>query len=432
MKVLVIGGGGREHAIAWKLAQDPTVSQVFLAPGNPGMALDRKIECTGISASDFPAQLRVVKEKGLGFIVVGPDQALADGAVDFFDAQGVPAFGPTKEAAKIEWSKAYSKDLMREAKITTARYESFSDANAARDFLSRVEWGNGWVVKADGLALGKGVVVCENREEALRTVDEFLSGSSLGRAGLRIVVEERLLGREVSAFFLCDGTRAVPLGLACDYKRIFNGDLGPNTGGMGAFSPAEWTGPGFTSRVQEEVANPLLKVMQARKTPFRGILFVGLMVTKAGPYVLEFNARFGDPETQVLLPLLDEELLPWLAAAQMGSLSPSGPRLKKLHGVHVVMAAAGYPGAGGQEVRKGDSISVHPSLLPESRAWEEQQLKLFFAGVAGKGHSLTTNGGRVLGLTALAESREEARKKAYAAAELVRFAGSQRRADVGA
>jgi phosphoribosylamine--glycine ligase len=335
-----------------------------------------------------------------------------------------------KEAAKIEWSKAFSKELMREAKIPTARFETFSEPEAARAFLRDVEWGDGWVVKADGLALGKGVVVCESREEALATAEEFLSGAAHGAAGRRIVVEERLRGREVSVFTLCDGERGALLGMACDYKRIFDGDEGPNTGGMGAFSPPDWLPDGTAARVQAEVVDPLLGALRARGIPYKGILFSGLMITAAGPKVIEFNARFGDPETQVVLPLLDEDLLPWLRAARDGKLDAmpgAGPRRKALHGVHVVLAAKGYPGT----PEKGAPISVPTELLPKDQEERERLVKLFFAGVARKGNALVVNGGRVLGLTALGPDRAEARRKAYEILSTVSFAGAQRRSDVG-
>lgn len=434
MRLLLIGSGGREHALAWKLAQSERVKELFVAPGNPGIALEPKVTCTGVSASDFEGIKKICIEKKIGFVVVGPDQALADGLVDFLNGNGIKAFGPVKEAARIEFSKAFSKQLMQEQGIPTAKFEVFEDLGKAYQFLSDVEWGDGWVIKADGLALGKGVVVCENREEALTAINEFRAGS-MGEAGKRIVVEERLLGREASAFSLCDGTGAVFLGFACDYKRIYDGDQGPNTGGMGAFSPADWLPESTAELVQESVVLPLLKALRERGTPFQGILFTGLMMTATGPKVLEFNARFGDPETQALMPLIDEDLLPWLEAASEGrlsSLSPSGPKLKPLHAVHVVMAAHGYPGAGGVAVRKGDLIEIPTEFFPQEEE-VQRMAKLFFAGVARQGHppKFVTAGGRVLGLTALAPTQEEARRKAYALIESIRFAGAQRRSDVG-
>lgn len=429
MKLLVVGSGGREHAICWKLAQDPGVDRVFAAPGNPGMDWDRKIESTEILASDFAKIAAFVKEKEISFVVVGPDQALADGIVDFLEERGIPAFGPSKEASRIEWSKAYSKELMQAAGIPTAKYEVFEDAAKAKAFLETVAWGGGWVIKADGLALGKGVVVCDSREQAVSTVGAFLSGS-MGEAGKKIVVEERLAGREVSAFFLCDGTTGAPIGMACDYKRIFDGDEGPNTGGMGAFSPADWLPEGFLEKVSQEVTKPLLAEMRKRKNPFKGVLFVGLMVDGGKGKVLEFNARFGDPETQVLLPMVDEPLYPWLQASRDGKLSTlpaSGPAMKKGSGVHVVFAAKGYPGS----PVKGDEIKLDPLFGPGSETWRTESVKIFFAGVAKQGSGLCTNGGRVLGITALAGTRVEARKKAYEWAAKASFRGQQRRADVG-
>jgi phosphoribosylamine--glycine ligase len=431
MRILVIGGGGREHALAWKLAREKGVHEVFVAPGNPGIALEPKVICTGISAGDFSAQLKLCQQNKIQFVVVGPDQALADGAVDFFENAGIAAFGPTQAAARIESSKAFAKELMHDAGIPTAQFRVFSELAQAREFLTTVEWGQGWVIKADGLALGKGVVVCESREEALEVVHGFMRGDAVGAAGKQVVVEERLLGREVSAFYFCDGAKAVLLGFACDYKRIFDGGKGPNTGGMGAFSPADWLEEGFAEQVLAEVVNPLLAEMSKRGLPFRGILFPGLMVTAGGPKVIEFNSRFGDPETQALLPLLQEDLLPWLQASRNGNLhtmAQAGPTLKPGAAVHVVMAAAGYPAA---NVKKGDKISVPLELLPQENE-SDRLSKVFFAGVArSRSFELVTGGGRVLGITALAGSIADARKIAYGLAETIEFAGSQRRSDVG-
>lgn len=435
MKVMVVGSGGREHALAWKLAQSEDVSEVVLAPGNPGIALEAKVICSGISAANFIGIEEYCQKERIGFVVVGPDQALADGIVDHLERAKISVFGPTKAAAQLESSKAFSKEIMKAISIPTAKFEIFTSFADAEKFLSAVSWGDGWVIKADGLALGKGVVVCESREEALGTAKSFLEENAMGAAGAKIVVEERLLGREASCFSLCDGERAITLGFACDYKRIFDGDKGPNTGGMGAFSPADWMPQGTQERVESEIVNPLLAEMKRRGIPFKGILFTGLMITKAGPKVIEFNARFGDPETQALLPLIEEELLPWFRAASEGRLSslPAlGPKKKNLHAVHVVMAAAGYPGANGQEVKKGDVIRVPLELLPKENE-SERLVKLFFAGVARQsgGREMITAGGRVLGITAMAESREEARRKAYGLIDTISFSGAQRRSDVG-
>lgn len=435
MKVLVVGSGGREHALAWKLAQSEQITEVVLAPGNPGIALENKIICSGISLANQIGIKEYCQKERIGFVVIGPDQALADGIVDYLEANGIAAFGPTKAAAQLESSKAFSKEIMKAISIPTAQFEIFDSYPAAEKFLSSVSWGDGWVIKADGLALGKGVVVCESREEALAVAKSFLDEKGMGSAGEKIVIEERLLGREVSYFFLCDGDSAVLLGTACDYKRIFDGDKGPNTGGMGAFSPADWLPDGTDARVLSEIVAPLLEEMKKRGNPYKGFLYPGLMITKTGPKVIEFNARMGDPETQALMPLLDEDLLPWLQNAHAGKLREMpgiGPKKKNLFSVHIVMAAAGYPGANGQEIKKGDILQVPKELLPgENEA--QKQVKVFFAGVARKpgAFELISAGGRVLGLTALAETKAEARRKAYSIIDTIRLEGSQRRGDVG-
>jgi phosphoribosylamine--glycine ligase len=426
VKILVIGGGGREHALAWRLSLDKGVDKVIVCPGNPGMLTDKKIDCTGIGAHELDRIAKCAKESAVAFVVVGPDQALADGAVDYLESRAIPAFGPTKQAARIEWSKAYSKELMKAAGIPTAHFETFTDAGLATGFLQTVEWGDGWVIKADGLALGKGVVVCDTREQAVAAVSEFFGGAH-GEAGRVVVIEERIGKREVSVFFLCDGHTGVPMGAACDYKRIQDGDQGPNTGGMGAYTPAEWLLPNFMEQVAAQVVRPLLKEMNARGNPFKGMLFVGLMVDGISFKVLEFNARFGDPETQALLPMLNEDLFPWLKASRdgrLGTFSPTGPKMKKGFAVHVVSAAAGYPGT----PRKGDAIAGENIFFG---SWMKDSVKLFFAGVQKAGAGLVTNGGRVLGVTALGTTKEEARAKAYAASEKITFNGLQRRSDVG-
>lgn len=432
MKVGIIGSGGREHALAWKLSQDPAIKAVFAYPGSVGIAMEPKVVCTGINAGAFAKIADHCQKEGLDFVVVGPDQQLADGVVDFLASHGIPAFGPVKAAARIEASKAFSKELMKELSIPTARFEVFSEVSAAQDFLKSVEWGDGWVVKADGLALGKGVVVCESREEALRAVDDFLVRGEMGDAGRTVVVEERLIGREVSAFSLCDGDTSVFLGFACDYKTLQEGNQGPNTGGMGSFSPPEWIERGLEENVSKQVVLPLLRGMKDRGIPFKGVLFTGLIITNQGPKVLEFNARFGDPETQSILALMDEELLPWLMACESGTLSTKGNKIAVKtgkHVCHVVMAAQGYPGTGGAAVRKGDTIAFAPNLLNGNLP---DQCKVFFAGVVGdEASGFKTAGGRVLGVTALANSAAQARKQAYEAVSKITFSGAQFRNDVG-
>lgn len=425
MKVMVVGSGGREHALSWKIAQSPMVESVFLVPGNPGVRNEEKVRIRPVSSSDFSGIEKICREEKIDFVVVGPDQALADGLIDFLQTKGILAFGPKKEAAQIEWSKGFSKELMKAAGIPTAKFEIFSTfdgPSGAKQFLETVEWGDGWVVKADGLALGKGVVVCQDRLEAIQTAEEFLLRSAHGEAGKTIVIEERLVGREVSHFSLCDGSLGITLGFACDYKRIFDGDKGPNTGGMGAYSPAAWLPEGTEEAVNSQIVKPLLKILKERGREYRGVLFSGLMITAAGPKVIEFNARFGDPETQCLLPLMDEDLVPWLLASAKGDLSSLGRNkvaLQKKHSVHLVLAAAGYP----QQPRKGDPIEIPSFVNPQS--------KVFYAGVTEKEGKLFTNGGRVLGITSLGVTKEEARTKSFTVANSIQFTGKQWRNDVG-
>jgi phosphoribosylamine--glycine ligase len=357
----------------------------------------------------------------IDFVVVGPDQALADGLVDQLSAAGVLAFGPTKAAAELEWSKAFAKDVMRAADVPTAQYNVFTDFNTAEKFIVDSTW-PGWAIKADGLALGKGVIVTRDRKEAIDALKDFLVNKTLGSAGRCVVVEELLSGPEVSAFYLCDGSTAVPLGFACDYKQLLDGGQGPNTGGMGAYSPVDWLSADVKAQIFSTVVEPVLADMQKRGRPFKGVLFVGLMITASGPRVLEFNTRFGDPETQALMPTLVDDFLPWLLACARGELAEflqhhDQPQTKG-SAVHVVLAAHGYPAA----VRKGDGIDFKLS----------DDVEVFFAGVAQQEDSLVTNGGRVMGLTAVASTRKAAREQVYAAVDKIYFSGKQFRKDVGA
>lgn len=313
------------------------------------------------------------------------------------------------------------------AGVPTARFEVFTDFTSAQDFLNGDPWKDGYVVKADGLALGKGVVVCSSRQEAELEIREFLQTGKMGDAGKKVVLEERLSGPEVSAFHFCDGEEFRLLGFSCDYKRLLDGGKGPNTGGMGTYSPADWIPQGLKKTVSEEVVRPLLKEMKRRGTPYSGILFTGLMVTGEGPKVLEFNARFGDPETQSLLPMLKGDVVPWFEAVAKGKLPlmPVEVDLAPGAAVHVVLAAHGYPGDR-EPVRKGDAIRIPSDLLSE-----QTRGKIFFAGVAGEQGDFQTNGGRVLGYTAWAASRKEARDAAYAGARRIEFEGRQMRSDIG-
>jgi phosphoribosylamine---glycine ligase len=430
MKVLVVGGGGREHALAWTFAREGSVETVVVSPGNPGMCHDEKIQVwPEASLADL---LSRSKKEAFDLVVIGPDQALADGWADRFREEGFTCFGPSARAARIESSKIYSKALMQAAGIPTARSFSCQSLEEGKQKLDQVGDWSGWVVKADGLALGKGVVVCSSQKEAELVMQRFLVQKELGSAGASLVVEERIEGREVSAFFLCDGNSAVPFAMACDHKRLFDGDLGPNTGGMGAYCPPADLPKHFLQDVKREVADKLLLQMKQEGNPFSGMLFIGLMVQPQGFVVLEFNARFGDPETQAFLPLLAEPLSPWLlhaAKGQLRALSTEGPKFVASSAVHLVAAACGY--AEGSGPRKGDDISV-PDVLVGGKfsLGASLGLRLFFAGVAGEKNSLRTNGGRVLGVTAWHPSGEEARKSVYAALNSIQFAGKQNRGDI--
>ena len=440
MRVLLIGSGGREHALAWKLSESSQIEKLFIAPGNPGMALEPQLHCTGITANDFEKIREFCLTEKISFVVVGPDQALADGLVDFLEEAGIATFGPTKKAAELESSKAFAKDLMKAAQIPTAKYEVFTDAKKAEAFIHSAAWPSGYVVKADGLALGKGVVVCQKKEEALAAINDFLLKDKIGSSGKKIIIEERLEGPEVSAFVFCDGKNTRFLTTACDYKQLLDGGRGPNTGGMGAYSPADWLDDKDRNNILEKIAQPLLREMFNRNIPYRGMLFIGLMMTKSGPMVLEFNARFGDPETQAILPLIDGDLLPWLESCRNGSLDkmPATVPLKKEAAVHVVMASSGYPEA--SQIKKGNLIAISDVLISKSIHQKNKSsngfCKVFFAGVAALPQnqskiSLETNGGRVLGITCIASTRQEARASTYKALKEIQFDKAQWRGDIG-
>ena len=317
--------------------------------------MDAGIIRESVKSDDYAGILELVQREGIGFVVIGPDQALADGLVDKLQEIQVPAFGPSAAAARIEASKAYSKKLMEQEGIPTARFAVFEDLEKAKEFLDTCEWDSGWAIKADGLALGKGVVVTSDKQEAHECLQSFLVDGDMGDAGRTIIIEERLVGKEVSGFFICDGTNSQSLGFACDYKQIYNGGEGPNTGGMGAYSPVEWLPANFSEIIKATAVTPLLNAMKKEGNPFKGMLFIGMINTNSGPKVLEFNARFGDPETQAIMPLMDSDLFPVLRASVDGTLDRLGAttiRMKRKSSVHVVMAASGYPGTGGRTVKK--------------------------------------------------------------------------------
>ncbi|MGZ3787913.1 MAG: phosphoribosylamine--glycine ligase [Bacteriovorax sp.] len=434
MKILIIGSGGREHAIAHKLSSSPLISGIVVCPGNPGMKwTDPGLRTKNISATDKEGLLRYALEEKFDLTVVGPEASLSEGIVDLFRENHLPIVGPTKLASQLETSKAFAKKIMLEAGVPTASYEEFFKAEDALHFInSRSK--EQMVVKCDGLAAGKGVVVCQSKSEAINAVFALMNEKLLGENVDHIIIEDFLEGVEVSAFALCDGETFTFLGTACDHKRLRDGDEGPNTGGMGVFSPARCMEAHDQEWIEEHVFSPMVQTMKRMGVPFSGILFAGLMKTKTqGWQVLEFNVRLGDPETQVLLPLIDDDLTPWLMASATKGLKkyqterrqPS-PLSKKACGVHVVMAAFGYPGTEGVKVRSGDVVQFDSSFKLNESDY------LFFAGVEEVDNRFFTKGGRVLGVTSLAESASLARENVYQKIAGIHFEGAQYRSDIGA
>ncbi len=415
MRVLVIGGGGREHALVWKLAASPRVEKIYCAPGNPGIGA--LAECIDIDVKDNTALVTFAWENKIDLTVVGPEAPLANGVVDVFAAHGLKIFGPSQAAARIEGSKAFAKDLMKRYGIPTAGYGVFTDADDAKAYIK--EQGAPIVVKADGLAAGKGVVVAMTEAEALAAVDMIMTDAVFGTAGARVVVEEFMQGEEASLLAFTDGRTVVPMVSAQDHKRVFDGDRGPNTGGMGAYAPAPVVTPAVLERVMTEILQPAVDAMRAEGCPYCGCLYAGLMITDAGPKVVEFNARFGDPETQVVLPLLDSDLTTVMEACIDGALDKATVSWRDEAAVCVVMAAGGYPG----EYGKGDAISGLDAAAAAGAV-------VFHAGTALKGDSVVTNGGRVLGVTAMDKDVLRAIEKAYAAVDKISFAGAHCRRDI--
>ncbi|MEW9306550.1 phosphoribosylamine--glycine ligase [Labrys neptuniae] len=416
MNILLIGSGGREHALAWAISASPLCERLYAAPGNPGM--EECAICAAFDPTDHQAVIAFCRENEIDFVVVGPEAPLVAGLVDDLAAAGIKAFGPSKAAAQLEGSKGYTKDLCQEFSIPTAAYRRFTDAVAARAYVQ--EQGAPIVIKADGLAAGKGVVVAMTLDDALAAVEAIFAGS-VGEAGHEVVVEQFLEGEEASFFALCDGTTALPLISAQDHKRVFDGDKGPNTGGMGAYSPAPIMTPEMEERVMETIIRPTVRAMAARGTPFKGVLFAGLMITKDGPELIEYNVRFGDPETQVLMPRLRSDLLPALIASADGVLSTISLRWKNDAALCVVMATKGYPGSfqRGSEIR---DLAKAASL---------DDVLVFHAGTKRSGDHILANGGRVLGITANGKTVAEAQKRAYEAVDLVDWPEGFSRRDIG-
>jgi phosphoribosylamine--glycine ligase len=417
MKILVIGSGGREHALAWKLRQSPRVSRVFCAPGNAGIA--EVATCVPIPASDHQALADFARTEGIDLTVVGPDDALAGGVVDHFEGAGLRIFGPRQSAAQLESSKSYAKDFMFRHGIPTADSRTFETSAAARAYCAEAMYP--LVVKADGLALGKGVVIASRYSEAEQAIREIMEERRFGEAGRRVVVEEFLEGEECSIHALVDGNSYLLFPAAQDHKRIQDGDQGPNTGGMGTFSPpSKLLSQELEKRIRTEVLDRFLAGLRSDGIDFRGMLFPGLMITTSGPKVLEFNCRFGDPETQVLLTRLDSDLLDLLEATVERRLSSATAQWSRLSSVCVVLASAGYPGS----PTTGFPISGLTSLPPDAL--------VFHAGTRIENGSPHTSGGRVLGVTALGDTLEVARRNAYDAVALIQFEGCQFRTDIAA
>ncbi len=417
MNVLLIGGGGREHALAWKLAQkSPLLDTLYCTPGNAGIA--EVAECLELDVADHDAVARFCKDKDIGLVIVGPEASLVAGLTDDLEAQGIAVFGPSKAASQLEGSKGFSKDLCAEFDIPTAAYGRFTDAQAARAYVASQP--HPIVVKADGLAAGKGVVIANTHFEAYSAIDACFSGA-FGAAGAEVVVEEFLNGEEASFFALVDGDTALPLATAQDHKRVHDGDTGPNTGGMGAYSPAPIMTEALTKRVMDEIILPTVAAMKARGMPFKGVLYAGLMIENGAPMLIEYNVRFGDPETQVLAMRLKSDLLPALLATAQGTLQGLTLEWHDDAALCVVMAAKGYPG----EYAKGTEIKG----LEEAAA--EPEVEIFHAGTRHEGSPILANGGRVLGVTALGADIQAAQARAYAAVDKIDWPDGFCRRDIG-
>lgn len=418
MKVLIVGGGGREHAIAWKTAQSPKVEKLYCAPGNAGIA--KLAECVDIGVMDFDRQVAFAKEKQIDLVIVGPDDPLAAGAVDAFEAAGLRVFGPRKNAAILEGSKAFSKDLMKKYKIPTAAYENFDSAEAALAYLETAKMPI--VLKADGLALGKGVLICNTLEEAKDGVKSLMMDKQFGQAGNRIVIEEFMTGREVSVLSFVDGNTIKIMTSAQDHKRAKDGDQGLNTGGMGTFSPSPFYTEEVDAFCREHIYQATVDAMKAEGREFKGIIFFGLMLTEDGPKVLEYNARFGDPETQVVLPRMKNDIVDVFEACIDGTLDEIVLEFEENAAVCVVLASDGYPEA----YEKGYQISGLDAFDGKDGYYVFHAGSRFDADGA-----IVTNGGRVLGVTATGKDLKEARANAYAATEWVSFENKYMRHDIG-
>lgn len=415
MRILVVGGGGREHALVWKLAQSRQVEKIYCAPGNPGIAA--LAECVDIAADDVPGLVAWARRQRPDLTVVGPEQPLALGVADALVDADLAVFGPSQAAAELESSKAFAKQFMARHGIPTAAFRVFADAASALAYVRQAP--APLVVKADGLAAGKGVVVAATRDDAAAAVRAIMQDQQFGAAGARVVIEECLTGEEASVLAFCDGTTVVPMVAAQDHKRAFDGDRGPNTGGMGAYAPAPVVTPVLARQVREQILAPVVRALRQEGRPYRGVLYAGLMITAAGPRVIEFNVRFGDPETQAVLPLLDGDLAQIMLACAAGRLDPAAVRWHDGSAACVVMASRGYPGAHdtGKPITGLEAAAAAGALV-------------FHAGTARRGGQVVTAGGRVLGVTAVAPDIAAAVRAAYRGVAAIHFDGAQFRRDI--
>jgi len=416
MKILVVGGGGREHTLVWKISQSPLVRKIYCAPGNAGIS--SLAECIPISPADLSQLAQFARDNKIDLTVVGPEAPLVEGIVDEFQTQGLRIFGPSREAAQIEGSKAFAKEFMKRYGIPTANYRIFDDRDQAAAHVRKSEMP--LVVKADGLAAGKGSIVCNTHQEALAAIDKIMVQKVFGESGNKVVIEEYLKGEEASVLALTDGSDLLYFSPAQDHKPVYDGDRGPNTGGMGAYAPVPVVDPTTMEEIKRRIFEPAIRGMASEGRPYRGVLYAGLMITDEGPRVLEFNCRFGDPESQVTLPLMKSDLVEAMMAVIEGRLSDFRMELLEKWAVCVVMASGGYPGhyEKGREIRGLD------------RDWGEDVL-IFHAGTKFKDGKIVTDGGRVLGVTALGEDVRSAIDKAYEAVAKISFEGMHFRRDIG-
>ena len=415
MNVLVVGGGGREHALVWKLSKSPMVDKIYCAPGNGGIA--NGAVCVSIDILDFAGLIDFAKRNNVELTIVGPEVPLTQGIVDAFEKEGLAIFGPSKMAAELEGSKAFAKDFMKKYNIPTAEYSTFANSHEAKEYVRKL--GAPCVVKADGLAAGKGVIVAITEEEAIQAIDEIMEDKRFGDAGRQVVIEEFLQGEEVSLLALTDGNTVVPMLPAQDHKRIYDNDQGPNTGGMGAYAPAPICDASMLKWVQENILQPTVAGMKREGRPFKGVLYAGLMITNKGPKVLEFNVRFGDPETQPILFLLESDLVQVCNSVINETLSQIDLKWHQGHAVCVVIASGGYP----NDYEKGKPIII--GEMPDST-------KVFHAGTMVNNGQLVTSGGRVLGVTSRGETLDQAIKNAYKSIEKIYFPDMHFRRDIGA